>query len=324
MVCTKIDLCASAALIAMLHSNMISALRRASVILAVVSGCFAAAKAQAKPPVTLKGSFNLLTYNVAGLPEGLSSSTPSVNMPLIGKLLNRYDLALVQEDFAYGRELRHDARHPYATPAFLRMDRMALGDGLSQFSKTPFVGYLRETWRQCNGVFGAFFDCLAPKGFTFARHLLARGTTLDVYNIHLDAGYSDADARTRKSQLAQLWEAIERYSKGRAVIVAGDTNLEPDESVTLQAFLNKTKLTDVCQKLACAEPERIDRVLFRSTAAVRLSARSWIIDSSFVDTAGVPLSDHMPVVVEFDWSSTPLLNQAVLDTRAKKLANRAR
>jgi hypothetical protein len=308
----------------MLDSNMVSALRRASAILAVLSGCFAAATAQAKPPITLKGTFNLLTYNVAGLPEGVSSSTPSVNMPLISRLLNRYDLALVQEDFAYGRELRSSVTHPYATPAYLRVDRMALGDGLSQFSKTPFVGYLRETWRECNGVFGAFFDCLAPKGFTFARHVLARGTTVDVYNIHLDAGYSRADARVRKSQLGQLWEAIERYSKGRAVIVAGDTNLEPDESPTLFAFLAKTKLTDACQKLGCADPTRIDRVLFRSTAAVRLNARSWETDASFVDAAGVPLSDHLPVVVAFDWSSTPLLNQAVLDTRAKKLAQRER
>ncbi|HVJ15857.1 MAG TPA: hypothetical protein VM686_10450, partial [Polyangiaceae bacterium] len=149
---------------------MDTALRRATALLAVLIGLLVAANARAKPPATLKGNFSLLTYNVAGLPEGLSSSTPSVNMPLISKLLNRYDLALVQEDFAYGRELRSAIAHQYTTPAFLRVDRTTLGDGLSQFSNTPFVGLLRETWRECNGIFGAFFDCLAPKGFTFARH----------------------------------------------------------------------------------------------------------------------------------------------------------
>src|SRR5688572_21086559 len=198
---------------------MDKALLRASAFLAVLIGLLSAANARAKPPAPLKGSFSLLTYNVAGLPEGLSSSTPSVNMPLIVKLLNRYDLALVQEDFAYGRELRSFIAHQYTTPAYLRVDRTALGDGLSQFSKMPFVGFVRETWRDCNGIFGSFFDCLAPKGFTFARHLLARGTSLDVYNVHLDAGYSEADARARKNQLAQLLSAIERYSLGRAVIV---------------------------------------------------------------------------------------------------------
>jgi endonuclease/exonuclease/phosphatase (EEP) superfamily protein YafD len=292
---------------------MDSALRRATALVAVLIGLLAAANARAKPPAPLKGSFSLLTYNVAGLPEGLSSSRPSVNMPLIGKLLNRYDLALVQEDFAYGRELRTAIAHQYATPAFMRVDRATLGDGLSQFSKTPFMGLLRETWRDCNGIFGAFFDCLAPKGFTFARHLLARGTSVDVYNVHLDAGYSGADERTRKSQLAQLWEAIDRLSRGRAVIVAGDTNLEPSESAVFNAFLAKAKLVDVCQKLGCAEPWRIDRVMFRSTAAVRLTARSWRTDQTFTDHAGAPLSDHLPVSVDFDWSSTPVWNQALIE-----------
>ena len=77
---------------------MDSALRRATALLAVLIGLLVAANARAKPPAPLKGSFSLLTYNVAGLPEGLSSSRPSVNMALISKLLNRYDLALVQED----------------------------------------------------------------------------------------------------------------------------------------------------------------------------------------------------------------------------------
>src|SRR5688572_11493139 len=134
---------------------MDKALLRASAFLAVLIGLLSAANAQAKPPAALKGSFSLLTYNVAGLPEGLSSSTPSLNMPLIGRLLNSYDLALVQEDFAYGRELRSAIAHRYVTPAFYRVDRTTLGDGLSQFSKMPFVGYVRETWRDCNGVFGA-------------------------------------------------------------------------------------------------------------------------------------------------------------------------
>jgi len=299
---------------------MDTALRRATALLAVLIGLLVAANARAKPPATLKGNFSLLTYNVAGLPEGLSSSTPSVNMPLIGKLLNRYDLALVQEDFAYGRELRSAIAHQYTTPAFLRVDRTTLGDGLSQFSRSPFMGLLRETWRDCNGIFGAFFDCLAPKGFTFARHVLGRGTTVDVYNVHLDAGYSDADAQARRSQLAQLWEAIERLSRGRAVIVAGDTNLEASEASVFGAFLNKAKLVDVCQKLGCAEPWRIDRVMFRSAAAVRLSARSWRTDKSFTDQAGKPLSDHVPVIVDFDWSSTPVLNQAAIEVARRRVA----
>jgi hypothetical protein len=45
------------------------------------------------------GDFLALTYNVAGLPEGISGSHPETNTPLIGPLLNAYDLVLMQESW---------------------------------------------------------------------------------------------------------------------------------------------------------------------------------------------------------------------------------
>src|SRR3954464_1761273 len=47
------------------------------------------------------GQFRLLTYNVAGLPQVVSPSTPRQNIPLVSPLLNAYDVVLVQEDFSY-------------------------------------------------------------------------------------------------------------------------------------------------------------------------------------------------------------------------------
>jgi hypothetical protein len=41
------------------------------------------------------GTFEALTYNVAGLPQGLSSSNPAEFTPQISPLLNSYDLVLV-------------------------------------------------------------------------------------------------------------------------------------------------------------------------------------------------------------------------------------
>ena len=45
------------------------------------------------------GEFSLLAYNVAGLPEELSGSSPLVNMPQIGPLLNEFDVVLLQESW---------------------------------------------------------------------------------------------------------------------------------------------------------------------------------------------------------------------------------
>ena len=60
----------------------------------------------------LEGNFSVLSYNVAGLLEGLSQSQPSVFIPMISPLLNNYDLVLAQEDFFYHDDLSSQATHP--------------------------------------------------------------------------------------------------------------------------------------------------------------------------------------------------------------------
>lgn len=61
------------------------------------------------------GTFNVLTYNVAGLPEGLSSGKPATNTPLISPRLGAYDIVNVQEDFNYHAALYAGDNHPYRT-----------------------------------------------------------------------------------------------------------------------------------------------------------------------------------------------------------------
>jgi hypothetical protein len=139
------------------------------------------------------GKLRVITYNVAGLPEGISASRPATNSPLIGERLNRYDLVLVQEDFAYGRELRARVRLPYQSRAFERGERYDFGDGLSIFSRFPCAELERTPWTACHGITGDYFDCLTPKGFTLTTLTLGDDIVLDVYDAHLDAGSSDGE-----------------------------------------------------------------------------------------------------------------------------------
>jgi endonuclease/exonuclease/phosphatase family metal-dependent hydrolase len=250
-----------------------------------------------------RGTFDLLTYNVAGLPEGLSRSRPLANLPRIGKLLNKYDIALVQEDFAYPLELRREARHGHVSPAFVRQ-WLDFGDGLSQFTRLPFTELRRVPWSSCNGLVDAFFDCLTPKGFTRARQSLAEEVTIDVYNLHMDAGAAPGDRQAREAQVAQLVAAIQGESAGRALIVGGDTNIFGRDRVLLQRLLDRAELKDACSEVHCGDP-RVDRVLYRSSRELTLSVRKWRIDRDFVDDQGRPLSDHLPVAVAFDWQRRP-------------------
>jgi endonuclease/exonuclease/phosphatase family metal-dependent hydrolase len=247
------------------------------------------------------GQFELLTYNVAGLPEGLSRSHPLTNLPQIAERLARYDIALLQEDFAYPELLRSGQPLPHASPAFVRGERMDFGDGLSQFARLPFHAFRRVPWQSCNGVIDSYFDCLTPKGFTIARQTLADGVHVHVFNLHMDAGRSDADRAARAGQIEQLIIALSGVPSSDAVIVAGDTNLWGSDSPLLERLLSATGLKDACATLGCSEPWRVDRILYRGGTDLILTPSRWRIAREFVDAQGQPLSDHLAVAVTFGW-----------------------
>lgn len=247
-----------------------------------------------------RGHLNVVTYNVAGLPDGVMTAHPSTNMPLIGKLLGQYDLALVQEDFVYPAELRKtlELEHRSLPSAHGQLD---FGDGLSQFARWPFSDYRREPWRACHGLVDSFFDCLTPKGFSYSRQTLTDRVAIDVYNLHLDAGFGAADAAARRDQIEQLIAAIQVRSRDVPVLVAGDTNIPWRQRDLLERLKREIGLEDACSALHCREPWRIDRVLFRGTDRFQWRPRSWHTDPRFVDKKHRPLSDHLAVAVSFDW-----------------------
>jgi hypothetical protein len=264
-----------------------------------------AAPAAAAPVATApaSGAFDMLTYNVAGLPQFVSQVQPSVNMPLISPLLNGYDLVLVQEDFWYHTELAKDALHPYQSTPKIATVR-AVADGLNQFSRLPFPPIIeREMWAQCYGLINHANDCLSEKGFSLSRVTLTAGVEVDIYNLHADAGSAYEDNFTRARQFEQLRDFILARSNDRAVLVAGDYNLtgfDPEDEPVLQAFMSALGLTDSCRFLLCGD-EHIDRILFRETPGLEIRPITWRIATEFVDAAGAPLSDHDAVHVRFEW-----------------------
>jgi hypothetical protein len=267
-----------------------------------------------EPP---SGRFTLLTYNVAGLPQLVSPSEPTVNIPIISPLLNHYDVALVQEDFSYHRELERQAKHAFRTDS-MRGSLALMPDGLNQFSRFAFGWTQRVRWNQCNGYFGQASDCLADKGFSFSVMTLAPGVQVDLYNLHADAGGTSNDLRARRSNFEQLRDYIRQRSSGNAVLVAGDTNLRGsarEDQKTLAQFLDEASLSDACARFGCGE-ERIDRVFFRSSEALDLDILGWWTDVRFVDGKGAPLSDHPAVGVEVRWHKLDAPRPLVADHKS--------
>lgn len=257
------------------------------------------------PAAASQGELRVLTYNVAGLPAGLSHGNPAVNSPLISPRLNSYDLVFLQEDFRYHKELMSEVELPHRV-APRKRGLIGFGDGLSLVAELPLSNARRVAWKSCNGIFEAKSDCLTPKGFTLAELELAPGVFVDVYDLHADAGKSRHDSAARAKQVAQFVAFVRSRPADRAVIVGGDTNMRLDDEANFQALLAGAGLTDSCRQLMCPEQGRIDRVLYRSGGRVRLEAVGWTVPSEeFRDAESKPLSDHEPVAARLAWTVAP-------------------
>lgn len=287
-------------------------------VLAVVLGFPAEATAQEG------GTFSVLTYNVAGLPEALSSApTPrKAAHEAIGARIGPFDLVHVQEDFNYHAALYETDTHPYRTAT---SGPAGFGSGLNTLSHLPFTDLERVKWSKC---FIGSGDCLTPKGFTFMRVRVAEGVWVDAYNLHADAGSNDPDIAARSANLAQLTAFMREHSAGRAVLVMGDTNTRYTRAKeAISQFASDNGLTDAwvalerggveppsgtptppCDPANLDQCEIVDKVLFRGDRLLALNATSYENErAGFLTPDGQRLSDHDPVSVDFSWTANAAL-----------------
>jgi hypothetical protein len=285
-----------------------------------------------------RGEFSVLSYNVAGLPQEISTENPAEHIPLISPLLNEYDVVLTQEDFDwwqgfagtldfvhYHERLRAQTTHefqsePHPGPEAVGLDPTSrplfVGDGNGVLSRIPFTGNARVPWTECFGGAdtsdGGAADCLAMKGFAMVTMTLADGAEVDLYTLHAEAGGTAEDQRLQVEDFTQLADYIDEHSAGRAVIIGGDTNLHTDsdhpdgsggaDTEIWDGFLERTGLTDACTATDCPDTSSIDKIAYRSGEGVRLTATSHDMPRErFRSPAGEDLSDHPPLVVEFSW-----------------------
>ena len=162
------------------------------------------------PASETQGSFTALTYNVAGLPEQISGSSPATNSPIISPLLNGYDVVVLQEDFAdalqplrdagatdlppisgyhhliVGQADHADRSQPASPPYGTDFSRAPTGpaiaaDGLNRLSEFPLGPLDRQQWTDCNGelpveVLEAVTDAA---GLADALAMIGLGETID-------------------------------------------------------------------------------------------------------------------------------------------------
>ena len=274
------------------------------------------------PPDSLTaGSFSVITYNIAGLPQFIcSAATPrKESISAIGRLLNRFDIAHVQEDFNYNQYLYNTGNtHPFRTPT---KGAVMTGDGLNTLSKFPVKQLRRIAWTDCTGA-----DCFTPKGFTYTRIEISPNRFIDFYNVHANAYNHPRAALARRRNMEQLSAYIRLHSTGNAVIVMGDLNGRYSFGQdNVDWLLKENGLADPWIGLHCKNQlpvrsdaipaseilsltdscETIDKILFRSSPFIQLKPAAYTLEKAmFTNAKGLPLSDHHPVSARFEWKIT--------------------
>ncbi|KAI0181768.1 endonuclease exonuclease phosphatase family protein [Hypoxylon sp. FL1284] len=276
------------------------------------------------------GEFNILSMNVAGLPEFLNGNEvpgdKTTNSKMIGSKFAEYgyDIINVQEDFNYHAYIYDTDTHAYRTAT---SGGVPFGSGLNTLANFNWIDFERVKWATCSDASEA--DCLTPKGYTFMRVAIDEGAYVDVYNLHADAGTEDEDETARAANLQEVADAIDTRSAGNAVLVYGDTNSRYTRAADkITVFSEQNGMTDPWVELIrggavpdtetlCDNPsttnecETVDKVFYRGSPVLDLSATYWSYASSqFLQANGSILTDHNPITVNFTWSAGSTLRQS--------------
>ncbi|GAA4587356.1 hypothetical protein BJY16_008213 [Actinoplanes octamycinicus] len=121
------------------------------------------------------GSFKVLSYNVAGLPDILSSAETDRKSATtaIGRRLTGYDVVHVQEDFNYHAYLYAADTHAHRTPT---SGGAGIGSGLNSLSSYAYDtdDFERVRWHSCQLDSG---DCLTLRASPSAGYGWPRAST---------------------------------------------------------------------------------------------------------------------------------------------------
>lgn len=219
-----------------------------------------------------KGSFDLLSYNVQGVPVPASAADgrdAQVDNILIGQQINSlsYDIVAIQEDYNYDLYMRDeikiydnifdDNNNVIERHQTVHSGGIPLGDGLNIFSKYPQFNEDRESWEKLSGI-TSDGDELTYKGFLVTTVKLEEGYYLDIYDVHMDESVNEESAEARNAQFTQLADYIKMNSVydettgtyDHAVIVTGVFNAcicnedEPTGGLIIKNFLEAADLND--------------------------------------------------------------------------------
>ena len=177
----------------------------------------------------------LLLWNVDLTPD-LSISSPFRNSkeryPKIARILNEYDIVVLNEAFLYREELLRAVEHQYKYTDSKPWYKF-FNSGLVILSKYEFSVPAAHHYEH-----NSYWDVFISKGILKVSFNI-EGKKVDLYGTHMQQ-YNDKCAQTaRKAQVYELVRFVNRtHAPGNDVILVGDLNMGPVYDRTFTHFPN--------------------------------------------------------------------------------------
>lgn len=199
------------------------------------------------PPISQKGQVSLLTLNVAGLPDFLTSQDhPKERMYGMQHYANAYDIVSFQEDFYYSRHLDRQARFKHIERGS-KCNGWSLvwpwlrKSGLTLQTSLPQTGTRFKAFSTCDGHFKHGNDCWVSKGVLCSRVIRNDGIIMHVCTTHMDAGQRKEGVEARAVQIQEYLAHLPEPETDRPwiLIELGDYNMRPHEEAMKLLMMGK-------------------------------------------------------------------------------------
>lgn len=191
-------------------------------IAALTSAPRSAKSETAKRKYTLK----FITYNVCVLPDFIIYDRnlimpTSKRLEYIGDRLKKYDIIGLQEAFQFKRTIFEKKLGEYFVGHGADIANVKnVGSGVYTFSRFSITRIYYERWTPSSGA-----DSFSLKGLVGVTTEVAPGLSIDVYNLHAQAGGENAD-QIRTMNYDQLNNGIKMLSRDKKhpIVYLGDYN----------------------------------------------------------------------------------------------------
>jgi endonuclease/exonuclease/phosphatase family metal-dependent hydrolase len=203
-------------------------------VLGLLFGCARESDKRKTHILSEEGQVSLLTLNVAGLPNFLSSQDyPRERMYGIAHYANAYDVVAYQEDFYYSADLDRHSRfsnrergtklHPWVIWPWLRKA------GITIQAPWALEDDRFHAYTTCDGYFKHGSDCWVPKGVLCVRTVLPSRVVMDVCTTHMDAGGTKRGWEVKGEQVEEYLAFLPEPVTDEPYILVelGDYNMRP-------------------------------------------------------------------------------------------------